>query len=229
MPERSLRFGISNGVGLRAATWKLWTQRATNKSDVYLACRSLGGSIKASLHESGQWHVAYSKKTFEERVQGAIPRFANRFVETWPRPPELAPGITLAYRIVTPSTAVTTPFEPANFSTVCWIPNAAQGFATEIDIFLLRPGTPVTDWPGRRSMGTSLIGSLEIENGETAWAVYRTVPQPNLVFPTQGTGYFYRGSGPSDLDCESLRAMVFGDESDGSKVIYDCTIQRRSS
>lgn len=58
MAKRSLRFGIHDGFTRRAATWKVWTETANGNSDVYLACRALGGSLKASLHQSGSWHIA---------------------------------------------------------------------------------------------------------------------------------------------------------------------------
>src|SRR5437879_3904528 len=100
MAQRVVRFGISDGAGHRAATWKLWTETSGNKSDIYLACRALG-MLKASLHESGAWHIAYSKDSYEKDVKGTGPA-KDRFVEKWPRPSVIAPGLTLAFRIVTP-------------------------------------------------------------------------------------------------------------------------------
>src|SRR6266511_3564883 len=98
MPQRALRFGIREDPDRRSATWKLWTDAAQGKSDVYLASRSLGGSLKASLHQSGSWHYAHSVRTFEDRVKGVVPTLPTRFVETWQRPHEIGPGVTLALR-----------------------------------------------------------------------------------------------------------------------------------
>lgn len=81
MGKQPLRFGIHDGAGHRAATWKLWTGKSANRSDVYLAFRELNDALKVSLHESGQWHIAYSQRTFEEDVKGAIPKFKDRYVE----------------------------------------------------------------------------------------------------------------------------------------------------
>ena len=36
---------------------------------------------------------------FETRVKGVLPQFNNRFKETWSRPAEIAPGITLAWLV----------------------------------------------------------------------------------------------------------------------------------
>jgi hypothetical protein len=78
MGEQALRFGIHDGAGHRASTWKLWTKTGTGKSEIYIACRELRGTLKASLHESRQWHIAFSQTTFEEHVKGAIPKFEDR-------------------------------------------------------------------------------------------------------------------------------------------------------
>lgn len=229
MTQRALRFGIHDGADRRAATWKLWTEAASGKSEVYLACRSLGGTLKASLHESGKWHIAYSQRAFEENVRGAIPKFEDRFIEKWPRPSEIAPGITLAFRIVTPWSAVTNVLEESNSQRVIWLPNAPEPKATEIDILMTQPTTPVTGWPGKRSMGTSLIGSIPLENGETVWAVYWVVDTPDFTSLGKGTGRFYKGRSEKDLNLEGLRALVFGTEPDGSRVMYDCAVQGRTA
>jgi hypothetical protein len=55
MPDQVIRFGISDGHEHQAATWKLWTP--SNGSDVYLACRKLGGALKASLPNPGLRYV----------------------------------------------------------------------------------------------------------------------------------------------------------------------------
>ena len=229
MAQRSLRFGIRDGARRRAATWKLWTETANGKSDVYLACRSLGGSLKASLHQSGNWHIAYSQRTFKEKVQGAIPKFTDRFVEKWPRPSDISPGVTLAFRIVTPWSAVTNVTEGSNTTGVIWIPNAPESKATEIDILLVKPTTSVAGWPGKQSMSTSLIGSILLESGETVWAVYWVVAMPDLTTVAKGTGSFYKGKSEKDLEGEGIRALVFGTKPDGSRVMYDCAVQTRTA
>lgn len=227
MSQRSLRFGIADGGTRRAATWKLWTETAHGNSDVYLACRALGGSLKASLHQSGSWHIAYSPRTFEQDVRAAIPGIVDRFIEKWPRPAEIAPGVTLAFRIVTPASAVISPIE--DFGRVIWLPNAPSGKATEIDILLVKAGTPVSDWPTKRSMGTSLVGWITLESGDTLWAVYWVVPMPDLSRMKKGTARFFRGKSRADLTDDGLRALAFGAEPDGSRVMYDFAVQFKKS
>jgi len=226
MSEQSIRFGISDGSGHRAATWKLWTP--PGKSDVYLACRELGWALKASLHQSGRWHVAYSQTAFKDDVQGAIPTQQDRFLERWLRPKPIAPGVTLAFRIVTPHSAVTSPISEAD-GNIIWIPNCPPLRATEIDIMIVSPTTPVTGWPGKNKMGTKPIGSYKLTSGESVWAVYWVVDMPDLSPATKGIGRFYKGRSEEDLKSGGLRALVFGKEPDGSRVIYDCAVVSKGS
>ena len=231
MAKNELRFGVQDDQGRRAATWKLWTPAKGGYSDVYLACRSLGGVLKTSLHESGKWHIAYSKEAFEEHVEGAIPRFEDRFVEKWPRPADLHAGITLAYRIVTPAASSTIAITDANTKGVTWIPNAPKGKATEIAVFITEPHTKTTDWPGKRGMGTLFIGSIELANGSTVWAVYHFVDMPDLSSLGQRAGHYYKGRTKQDIDDAlskgMLRAIAYGSHEDGSRIIYDFAVERK--
>jgi hypothetical protein len=125
---------------------------------------------------------------------------------------------------MTPSAAVTTPISPAD-PDVTWLPNAREGKATEIAILLVAESIPASDWPGKRSMGTSLVGSLQLGGGERAWCVYRVVDLPERPTLPRGRGRFYKGRSARDLVGTELRALAFDSESDGSRVIYDFAVE----
>jgi len=224
MPEQSIRFGITDGKGNRAATWKCWSPVGVGKNDIYLVCRNLGGALKASLHQSGKWHIAYNNKFFEENVDDPKHKEKGRFLEKWPRPKDLSPGLTLAYRIVTPWSAVNTPFDESSFKKTTWIPNANIGKATEIDILITAPSTKTTGWPGMRSMNTKLAHSMVLDSGETVWIVYWEVEIPTLPSVNTNPSY-YKGKSKKDLEGENMRVLVFGNEDDGSRVLYDCALE----
>lgn len=76
MALRSQRFGVRNAVGGRSSEWVVMWK--TNSSDVYLVTRTLGGSMKASLHASGRCHVR-APDSEKWRGQGEPPRF----LEVW--------------------------------------------------------------------------------------------------------------------------------------------------
>lgn len=196
---------------------------AGNQSYILPTVHSEG--LKASLHQSGKWHIAFSKHAFDKYVKGVKTKFDDRFVEKWFKPSELAPGITLAFRIVTPYSAITNSTEIGKYKGVKWLPNAPETKATEIDIFITKPEAPVTGWPGKKSMATSLIGSFPLENGATVWAVYWVIDLPDLSKWGDGVVRFFTGKNKEDLKKKGLRLIAFGKEPDGSRVMYDCSVE----
>ncbi len=223
MTELAIRFSIAEG-DFRSASWKIWSP--SSKEDIYIACRELRGTIKASLHESGDWHIAYRPDTFESKVRGVGPQEQDRFIQKWDRPEPIAPGFTLAFRIVTPSSSVAT-LRSIDSDEVTFIPNCPKGKATEVDVIVTSSETRVSTWPGERGMGTKLIGSYSLSSNDVVWAVYHVVDMPDLSSISQGRGYFYKGVTKEDLAEADLRAMVIAQESDGFRVIYDVSVEHR--
>ncbi len=228
MPRPTLRFGIHDGNNYCAATWKLWTESGKGDSEVYLANRSLGGTLKASLHQSGNWHIAFSKKAFGDLVAGSIPKLQDRFLARWPRPKELAPGVTLAFRIVTPWSSVTGQKERYRGSNIVWVENAPEGKATEIDVLFTKLSIRPEEWPGKNSPGTSLVGLVNLDNRETVWVVSWVIDMPDLSHLGTGTSNYFAGKSRKDIDsADNLKAIAFGTEPDGSRVMYDIAVQKK--
>ena len=86
MPQRNIRFGVIDGQGHRASIWKCWASVGKGKNEVYLACRKLGGVIKASFHETGSWHIAFDAAAFLALFEESD-RPPSRFPTKWSRPP----------------------------------------------------------------------------------------------------------------------------------------------
>lgn len=191
-----------------------------------MACRTLGGAIHTSLHESGQWHVAFERPFFEAHVDDSTMRRKGRFIEKWPRPTPIAPGLLLAYRIVTPESSVTIPYDARHFPATVWIPSAQTGMATEACIFLTLPDVKCTGWPGKNH-GTSLVGTIDVAGGGRAWVVYKEVAMPNIDLSKQGPPRYFRGTSAADFVGPNLRAFVFGSEPDGSRTLFDFVVEDR--
>ncbi len=221
MPEEAIRFGVGDGVSRRAATWKCWANRGAGKNDVYLSCRELGGALKTSLHASGRWHTSFDRKFLEANaIQEEWP---SRFVMGWDRPDDLAQGVTLAYRIVTPFAAVNAAVDPERLSGIVWIQPPPEGRAVETAVVIRRSRVSTTNWPGKRSMNTSLVGHFDLDNGDTVWLVTRvthltTMPSLNV---SANRVRFFHGKGEADVKGPGLRGIVFGSEPDGSRVMYE--------
>jgi hypothetical protein len=228
MSKQSIRFGINDSAGNCSATWKCWSPTGVGKHDVYLVCRELGHVLHASLHQPGQWHITYEKQFFEENIVDPKIIEQGRFIEEWPRPSEISPGVTLAFRIVTPWVAVDRPYDETSINRINWIPNVSKGKATEIDIIITNPATFVSDWPRKRSANALPLDSMKLDSGEIVWIVYLEVRMPAIMpaIPREKTHpSYYKGKNKEDLQDENMHMLVFGDHEDGSKVIYDCTVK----
>lgn len=224
MPKQSIRFSVRDASGNRAGTWKLLTRTGSGKHDVYLTSRSLGGRLKASLHESGSWHVGFVRNFLNEELEDDHPKRNDPYIDRWPRPAELSPGVTLAYKIVVPTSGVNIPILDSLPESIVWIPAGPEGKAVEIDIVFTRPDTIVNSWPGRNSFNTELIGRLSLENQEIVWIVHRVVDVPDLKFPT-GSSTVFKSGRDVNLANGNLRAIVFGHSNDGSRFMVDCDVE----
>ncbi|MCJ7655077.1 MAG: hypothetical protein MUO97_07245 [Dehalococcoidia bacterium] len=229
MMQQSISFAITDGIGRRAATWKCWAHTGKKKSDIYLACRELGGYLKISLHQSGDWRIAYTQEFFKENLSTFPDKRDNRVIMQWPRPPQIAEGITLAFRIITPYSAVSTALDIPLPKHIISIPVPPDNRAVEIAAIITAPYTLVSNWPGRNSMDTQLIGLMVLDSGETVWIVHRVTDIPDLG-TLQAMPRFFNGKDEDDLArAQSPRVLVFGNEKDGSRVIIDSTIEKLNS
>lgn len=221
MSKKSIRFGIKTECGKRASTWNCTVPKGVGKNDIYILNRALGGTIKTSLHESGQCHTAFIGKFYNENFAEVEKDERGRFVQKWSKPNELAEGLTLVFRIVTPSSSANKNISDETHKEIFWIPNAPENMATEIDIIITTPDVLVSGWPGGKSMGTQLIGKLELDNGDTVWFVYMYTEMPKFPERMSGELRLFNDESIDEIKNGNLKAMLFGDNPDGSKVIYD--------
>jgi len=168
--QADCRFAVGEPDGPRSSIWRLW---ATPKGDVYLTARSLGGTMKASLHRSGNWQFGFTSE-FETkgRSQGNWP-LDSRHIERWVRPPEIGGGITLAFRVVIPASELREwPLETSK--EVQWLPAPDSGNAGVIELAFTEEALPLSKgWPGKNRVRTSPFGLIGLATGEFAWLLYR--------------------------------------------------------
>ena len=224
-PPQKLIFGVRAISGRCAATWRVWNNGGY-ENDVYVACRALGGELKASLHQSGQWHISYSKRFYTAGFQAAH-RPPSRFPDTWSRPQAVRPGFTVAHRIVVPWYAATSRPQ-GELQDVFWVPPAPEGQATEFTILFTGKQAPPGEWPGSRSMKSGLVGSFPLPSGELVWVVW-TVQPFALPQNLDAAPMYFKGKRRSSLLFGNLRAIAFAHHSDGSRVMYDFPVRRRNS
>lgn len=221
MPQLQIRFGVADTDGRRSATWVCTTRTGQGKTDVYLACRNLGGAAKLSLHQSGEWRFAFAKEQFEALFdEETIP--PSRLIASWFKPPETLKGITRACTIFVPAAAVWT--ESAKEDDVIWLPAPTQGLTKEITLLMIEPGAILPAWL-TENVEVQTVGVLTLDNGGFAWLVHRDVSAPPPTMPTQVVPKFFRGKSESDLKTGQLRGLIVGDASDGSIALYDAAVR----
>lgn len=162
----SLRFAVGSLKFPRSSVWNLWV----NRSDAYLTARSMAGTMKLSLHESGVWPVAWTAES------GIVsPQTGHRRELTWRRPRPLANGWTEAPAVVIPHTGTTEPLPLSHeelTKPVVWVPGSRPGSAIRFGLVFSPPGIARAD--RRRAFGWSrVVGGRPLANGETIWVVAR--------------------------------------------------------
>ncbi|MDA0638222.1 hypothetical protein OUY22_32855 [Nonomuraea sp. MCN248] len=196
-----LRFGIKV-AGLRSRTWRV--RSGASKPELFLEREGLEKAAHISLHESGSWHYKTNKR---ESVR-------------WTRPAEIAAGFTRAVLIVQPvAVAMISLADPDGAHL---IEVDVDSDAMNFDVFIERPGTDLSSWPGRTAMGTVLVGRIPLANN-AGWCsvVARQAPLTldpiELPRPDEDTIQKMREAAEQD----GLYMTSVHDVSDGTKAFVD--------
>src|SRR5919107_858536 len=204
-----VRFAVGNPDGLRSPVLRLWT--SGNGSDVYLAARTMADQAKVSFHESRKWRLAFTEK-YASGPNPYAQDGEDRATSNWPRPPEVAPGITRAFVIMVPASELTSPKVTfASKPDTVWVPPAPSGLATCLTLFFIAPHADIgriTTNIGRISSFFQSVGYLSLRNGETVWVVahHQQMTESQKTILAQGRVSVARSPG------EFNSAFFFGHE-----------------
>jgi hypothetical protein len=166
MPDHDqvVRFAVGSASGPRSRTWRLWVPK--RKSDVYVASRRLGNSVKVSLHKLGPARFALTSEFIRESgfqaPEGRDPRLAFEWERPRPRPPD---KFARPFAILVPWDEVVDR-DTREAGDVVWIEPPLEGSYVHFDVVYSPSGVTVTGHPGARSQGTKLVGRVELANGE---------------------------------------------------------------
>lgn len=146
------------------------------KSDVYISGRRLGNSVKVSLHEPGpsrfaltsEWVMRTGFQAPAERDR----RLAVEWVRPRPRPPR---QIARPFSIIVPYDEVFDRGTPEN-GQVIWVPTPPEGTCIHFDVVYTPAEAVITGHPGARSMGTGLVGEIQLENAERVFVTWLVRP-----------------------------------------------------
>lgn len=178
--EQVLRFAVGSADGPRSRTWRLWVPK--RKSDVYISGRRLGNSVKVSLHEPGPARFALTDEWVRvsrfQAPRGRDRRLAIEWERPRPRPP-LQVARPLALIVPWDEVRET---EVAEAGEVVFVAAPPEGSCVHFDIVYTPPVDVVTGHPGARSMRTTLVGEVLLENRERVFvtSLVRPMEEPLL-------------------------------------------------
>jgi len=217
----TVRFCVATSEGLRAASWRLWTQKSEWGEEIYFLCRELGGTIHTSFHASGDWHTTFTSEAAAKLPQEPLTEPKSRRIEEWPRPSQIEPGIVLAYKILTPWSSPTSPIDSGT-KKIVQIPNAAVGCANETMILLLQPELSL------ELRNCVLVSELPLADGGRLMIANRQVRMPEIKIPKRQLGRYFEGKSRSDLEQGNIRVLIFADDENGHKMIIDGAAEIKS-
>ncbi len=139
-PGKSVRFAVVADDGRRSETWMVWTSK--NKLDVYVTPRSIGGTWKVSLHESGSWQYGFIS---DDKAAGQVKPGGQRHMDIWQRPPDLGPGLVRACTIVVPDSELRHP--PTGWiesKPIVHVAAPGDGYAAVIEVAVLSAASPIS-------------------------------------------------------------------------------------
>jgi hypothetical protein len=221
--DPTIRFAVGTPLGQRAETWRCWAPR--KKNDVYVGPRSIAAAYHLSLHESGEWHVGLSEQFKRETAEQGRWVGGSRLLAEFPRPSEIAPGVTLGFRIIVPASAVSIDFKQENLpSDLVWIPPPSADRAVEVSLLIVREAVLVTTWPGAKSMGTSLVGRFSLSSGDNLWIVHREVAIPTLP-PMRGAVTRFIPELDNSQRLDNARAIVIVEIDGKPTALMECRVE----
>jgi hypothetical protein len=74
-------FGVGKPDGDHSMVWKVWGARKT--ADLYVAARSMGGEMKASIHASGKRHVGLTSEYVRSLESRQSWHGGSRHYDSW--------------------------------------------------------------------------------------------------------------------------------------------------
>jgi hypothetical protein len=177
-------FGVGQPDGHHSMVWKIWAARKT--ADLYIAARSMGGTMKASLHASGKRNVGLTSEYVRSLESRQSWHGGSRHYDSWESGTELSPGLTLEFLLRFP-TAQLRPFPLTQRDVakkVVWLAPAPEGQVLEVALLYTPSESPVgTDLPTGGGPQVVLAGRL----ADARQVLLIGMPRPDITFEGQGS------------------------------------------
>lgn len=151
MATKSKRFGVGDPRGARSSEWVVMWK--TTSSDVYLATRTLGSALKASIHASGRCHIR-APNPRHWRSPGPPPQF----LQEWSIDSRSSCEFPFGIIIPEPELRAGRWAQHRDRGTI-WLP-VAQGQGIEVGIFLIRAAGDQSNSLATSGWHTTIVDTL---------------------------------------------------------------------
>ncbi len=163
--RRGIRWAVGSLTGLRSSTWRCWGHKS---GDVYVAVRTLGGTMKTSLHRDGRCHSGFTRSFFDALLSsGRQP--ASRHMDRWTVPLDAR---TCALQVLVPAAELRV-FE-GNETQTRWLPSPTLGSVMVVSVLVGPHAQATEDWPGAQA-GTTPVGVM-VSRTRVTWVVAHEEP-----------------------------------------------------
>lgn len=155
---KTIRWVVGTPGGVRGATWRLWSNK---KGDFYLAARTLGGIVKASLHRDGRCSFGFTSEYYPSVAEKDATN-TSRHLHRW----RLADApAALGVQVVTPASELRS-YSPVDAPQTIWVPPPTDiGIATT-SLFVTAADMNLTC--STTSAAPVMLGNLPTDT-RTAW------------------------------------------------------------
>jgi len=211
-PGGTIRIAVGR-AGFHSGVWRVWAGR--NQSDLYVAARVLAGTLKFSLHKSGDWRHQWLS-------QAHARHFANtedRIIDQWASPSSGPGGWTRGLTIWVPGEdIVDIPDDKHRLDGVDWLPAPPADVAIGMHVVIAETGhgfVPVSGavpfagfWLADGRVVMVVVCTHRLDAGARSWLDERRVAA-RAAAGAKG----HPGAG--------TRLAVFGSHTDGSRAVWD--------
>lgn len=161
-PRDGVRWAVGKKDGRRSSTWRMWGDK---KGDVYLAMRSMGSTLKVSLHRDRRCSVGFTKEFETEAKErfGASTRHWHRWI--LPDSPRVK-----SFQVLVPDSDLAE-FASEEKEPMVWIPAPGAGRAVVFTVFIAEPPTEFS-WVSPEKNG-NLLGTMLCPT-RLAWVVHKS-------------------------------------------------------
>jgi hypothetical protein len=217
-PGGTIRFAIGE-PDCHSGVWRIFAP--ANKSDVYIGIRTILGSQKWSLHESGDWRHQWVTEERAEEFTGN----ADRIIDRWQQPPEVGTtGWTrgFAIRVRHQDLVSVRDDEPGIPVDTLWLPSPGEGRAGLVQVVIARP-----DQIEVTLHGMIPFAGFTLADGRVVLLIFYHEAlrdeQNRMVDEAIATTI---QQAPSDkLNAAGApRALLMGNNAEGDRVVWDCAI-----